>query len=124
MELRESKEIIFVIERNSGEYTGTSTQSSKLRYRSSTLDQLKKEISNYQRKRYGEKKLIRYRYSLSSLLIDLRPYLSYSMIAKYAGMSQVTLSYYLKGCRTPSETSFLKVIGAVQKIIEELLSFK
>ena len=116
--------IEFIIERTKGKFIAKCSSEQKFTYNSPKIDSLKNKIVRDLESKLGYVPPLLFRYSLKSYLTELRPFLRYSLIANYAGLTSVTLSYYISGERNPTEQSFFQTISAVQQILHDLKLYK
>ena len=108
------------IEKRNGTYLAKTITKEAMVYSAKTIETLKNRIEKDLKKRNNDVPKIHYTYSLRSFLLEVKPYVKQNAIASCAGLSNVTLSYYIKGERNPTEKNFKQTINAVNKIIDFL----
>ena len=60
---------------------------------------------------------VKYQYNVNKLLGEVRPLIRLKTLADFAGLTSVSLSYYLGGQRQVSEKVFLNLVNAVHDIV-------
>ena len=97
--------------------------------------EVNREISGILQKKIEMHKYINYSHNLNprvhyifdvqKLLHDIQPYIKFKTLAEHAGITNVTLSYYLHGHKSSTEKNFMKLVKAIQAISLKLqdLSF-
>jgi len=60
---------------------------------------------------------VKYHYNINKLLGEVRPLIRLKTLADFAGLTSVSLSYYLGGQRKVSEKVFLNLVNAVHEIV-------
>lgn len=128
-------EIVVHVERTQNGFVAFGNEKINIKEEASNLDLLKKKVNteiayawyNTVDKHAKDSKSnypkVKYCYNVKKLLLDIHPLVKHKTLAKYSGITYVTLSYYMNGHKNCSEEYFLRLIHAIGKISCDLMSY-